>query len=532
MKTFSKLLLSLGLLLIISFSLPLTTHSFSFPSKIDTKQERMNIQLVLNTTMNPSPNLTVDGVLGTKSIQAIKAFQQSHGLVIDGKVGPITRNALTQAQQTSSIQVTTTIGCLPGYLYNPQTGKPCSTATNTTQPQTTQSCTGLTTTPCTISHGTGIKSRTCYSGIWSTYGSCTLKSCNQGYSQSDNTCIITTIPVTPPTCIPESSSTTCLNKCGDQTNNCGSSVNCGTCTNPIGDIFNVYLKRDFENNTLGQYLNNEWLADWFNPPWANRRESLEIRKDVNDAENKTKTLWIDFPEKSLGPSEGGTQWWSTLPNKYDEIYFSYDVKFMGGFQYQSGGKIPGMKGGILPGFDKPTGYDGFVILMMFKGDVPVFYIYYPDNYLATYGATFKWGGEQDSFYLANKNNTHLVLDYVDSVAAKFTSGQWDNITYRVVLNTVETEGVPVYDGILEAYFNGKLVLQLSHILWRLSNYIKIDKLDITTFFGGDTDAWRNPIAEWVKFDNFYLFDYKSGVNVPRGHTLSPVNRIIELPSSL
>ncbi|HLP86312.1 MAG TPA: hypothetical protein VK153_00315, partial [Candidatus Paceibacterota bacterium] len=45
----------------------------SFPTKIDTLQERINLQVVLNRVLNPSPNLVVDGVIGKKSIQAIQS---------------------------------------------------------------------------------------------------------------------------------------------------------------------------------------------------------------------------------------------------------------------------------------------------------------------------------------------------------------------------------------------------------------------------------------------------------------------------
>ena len=138
---------------LIFFLLPLTTSAYtSFPTKIDTLQERINIQVVLNKVMNPSPNLVVDGVIGRKSIQAIQSFQESRGLVPDGKVGPITRNALETSQTgttstptnttttnttpttTSSNTNTSTIsttGCISGGLYNIYTGKPCITISST-----------------------------------------------------------------------------------------------------------------------------------------------------------------------------------------------------------------------------------------------------------------------------------------------------------------------------------------------------------------------------------------------------------------
>ena len=77
--------------------------------------------------MNPSPNLVVDGVIGRKSIQAIQSFQESRGLVPDGKVGPITRNAL-ETSQTGTTTPTETATNTP---------TPTNTTTTNTTPTTT-----------------------------------------------------------------------------------------------------------------------------------------------------------------------------------------------------------------------------------------------------------------------------------------------------------------------------------------------------------------------------------------------------------
>jgi hypothetical protein len=43
---------------------------------------------------------------------------------------------------------------------------------------------------CTISNGVGTQSRTCTSGSWSSWSTCTVVSCNSGYAQSGNSCIL------------------------------------------------------------------------------------------------------------------------------------------------------------------------------------------------------------------------------------------------------------------------------------------------------------------------------------------------------
>jgi peptidoglycan hydrolase-like protein with peptidoglycan-binding domain len=129
-----KNIVSLLLILFVFTIIPFKSQAFvSFPNQIDTLQERKNIQTVLNNVMNPSPNLVVDGVLGRKSIQAIQAFQDGRGLVPDGKVGPITRSALENAQKvdtntTSSNQTR----CSNGAVFDTATGQPCALNINTT----------------------------------------------------------------------------------------------------------------------------------------------------------------------------------------------------------------------------------------------------------------------------------------------------------------------------------------------------------------------------------------------------------------
>jgi hypothetical protein len=58
----------------------------------NTQTEVRRIQALLNcvpsTAGGPAPALTEDGLIGNKTINAIKAFQTKHGLVVDGRIDP------------------------------------------------------------------------------------------------------------------------------------------------------------------------------------------------------------------------------------------------------------------------------------------------------------------------------------------------------------------------------------------------------------------------------------------------------------
>ena len=105
--------------------------AYTFPTTITTKQDKMNVQTVLN--MATGSTLTVDGVFGPATTKAVKAFQKSKGLTADGKIGPMTRAALEAAQvgttTTTTTTTTTVAGCPAGALFNSMTGASCATVT-------------------------------------------------------------------------------------------------------------------------------------------------------------------------------------------------------------------------------------------------------------------------------------------------------------------------------------------------------------------------------------------------------------------
>ncbi len=115
--------------------------AYTFPSKIVTKQQKMDVQTVLNM-MTPTPGLQVDGSFGPKTIAAVKAFQTSKGLVADGKIGPMTRAALEAfaagtTVSTGTTGTTTTVALCPNGM---TLASNCSVA-----PTTTGTTTGTTT---------------------------------------------------------------------------------------------------------------------------------------------------------------------------------------------------------------------------------------------------------------------------------------------------------------------------------------------------------------------------------------------------
>jgi hypothetical protein len=178
-------------------------------------------------------------------------------------------------------------------------------------------------------------------------------------------------------------------------------------------------------------------------------------------------------------------------NKYlddlerEEMYLSYNIMFRPNFESVIGGKLPGLMGGPLlgPGLG---GANGFTCRWMFKEECSVdFYLYWPEM-PGKYGSHFgrfpdPETGEQFSF----KSDTNV----------------WHNFTTRVKLNSSGS-----HNGFIEAYIDGKCVSLVDRLLLRTTTTIKIEELSISHFFGGGSDQWAPPYDQWIRLDDFHLFE--------------------------
>ncbi|MCP4310824.1 MAG: T9SS type A sorting domain-containing protein [Bacteroidetes bacterium] len=97
------------------------------------------------------------------------------------------------------------------------------------------------------------------------------------------------------------------------------------------------------------------------------------------------------------------------------------------------------------------------------------------------------------------------------------------------MNSVNSDGSGGNaDGLMEGFIDGKLMSSWGGIKFRNHDNIGIDAMKVYSFFGGgaNSSSVRN---EWAIFDDFYLFTYTDGVDVPRGRQQSPDGRNLNLP---
>jgi hypothetical protein len=273
------------------------------------------------------------------------------------------------------------------------------------------------------------------------------------------------------------------------------------------DLFNIYFKQDFEHNTLGAYDHDEWRKDWNNPAFETRLNETNIIQS-NDPEQPGKVMEWTFPKGSVY-GDGGGHWKAPLGNVYEEVYFSYRVRFKPGFMCVKGGKLPGVVGEPdWGGGGKPSFTQGFRGKLMWDTWQIIGYMYYHNMSHEDWGDAFTFG-------------SGLRVD----------ESRWLTFTTRIVMNTFDGTKANA-DGLFEVFYDSVLIWQKTDMIYRedINGNIGVSMLEIVSFFGGDPiPEYAAARDEWLRLDDFVVFSYKDGVDVPRGNTPSPKGRKLVLP---
>lgn len=265
----------------------------------------------------------------------------------------------------------------------------------------------------------------------------------------------------------------------------------------------VIYENNFDDDATGTYTIANLNADWNNPPFDNGVEEGRVAI-VDSAEAYSgKSLEVTYPEQQHRSANSGAQWQLHFDQEFEEIFVEYRVKFGAGFDFVRGGKLPGLIGGTAnTGGDVPTGTDGFSARMHWRTDGSsgspldrdraniTQYLYHPDQ-PNTFGEDFRWDDAPEG-------------DWVF-----FESDRWYHIRHRLVMNSV-VDGQGQHDAIVQAWIDGRLVMDLDNIRFRDTESLKIDGFYFSTFFGGSGDQWNTSKEEVAFFDDFRVFTHILG----------------------
>ncbi len=172
----------------------------------------------------------------------------------------------------------------------------------------------------------------------------------------------------------------------------------------------------------------------------------------------------------------GFRWRPGMPAGTSAACLSYRLWLAPDFQFNRGGKLPGLFGGDGPAGGKDVdGASGFSARFMWRKD----------------------GAGEIYAYIPGKPDRRGLS--IDRGAWTFPRGSWVTLEEEVVLNT---PGAP--DGQLRVWVDGALKLRHDDMLYRTSAELGIDGVMADIFYGGKTAEWAAPADTFLRLTPFTL----------------------------
>ncbi|KAJ3212652.1 hypothetical protein HDU67_003680 [Dinochytrium kinnereticum] len=252
---------------------------------------------------------------------------------------------------------------------------------------------------------------------------------------------------------------------------------------------------------VGRIDPNNLFQGW-NVSWSYGRNNVRV---VDDPTALTENvIRVSYPEGSFKPSStpvGGfgisAQPLNLKTNQ--TVTLEYQVFFPNDFDFNLGGKLPGLFGGQF-------GCSG------------------GDSATDCFSARFMWrsGGLGETYMYVNQDaqvrnlcrppllvrNTICNPEYgisVDRGGFKFVKGSWNHIRQTIRLNSFSSSNRPVEDGTLTVFHNNNLSFSLNNVVFRLKPSVSFIGIDIETFFGGATREYASPKNQFSFLKGFRLF---------------------------
>lgn len=234
-------------------------------------------------------------------------------------------------------------------------------------------------------------------------------------------------------------------------------------------------KLDFQNTALGPFSDDELVNEGGEMSYI----ALADNSFVVEDEVHPNALRVMYPEGAVGPSTigfSGSQFIKTIPDS-EEYYLDYYMKFEEGFDFQKGGKLPGLTSGgaLWTGGTHPENGEGWSARYMWLDNGRmVVYLYYVDM-PGAYGEPIE-------------------------LNMRFVPGKWYRLTQRIKLNDVYTPGNG--NGVIQVWVDGVEVVNREDLRLRFEGQGFIDSFYFSTFFGGADASWAPDVDSYTRFDSF------------------------------
>lgn len=232
--------------------------------------------------------------------------------------------------------------------------------------------------------------------------------------------------------------------------------NCST------DDPSIVYCNDFEDDPLGVYSWNNYVNDW-GKHWGQGvlEGNITILEDSQGRAGQFMRVRLQKGKRH------GIQWKANLDRQYNDLYYSYSVKFDDNFDLTKKLKMLGLEGGAVQTVGgNSNGETGWLAVHHLWSETPgkaFSYIYH--NNQDSWGSAYFWMKNGDSCDFVPQKNAYPWIK----------NGKWHHIEGRVKMNTPGKS-----DGVVQAWVDNNLVLDASKcnkVQFRNSGkYFGIDRL--------------------------------------------------------
>ncbi|MEM9753964.1 MAG: polysaccharide lyase [Planctomycetota bacterium] len=232
------------------------------------------------------------------------------------------------------------------------------------------------------------------------------------------------------------------------------------------------------------YTVPDFEADFPTAAWEVGVTAQRARVVTDRAGVDSPALRVAYPEGTVGPFSNGLSFLAGFPEgkTYEEATASYTVAFDNGFDFQWGGKLPGLVGGgsTATGGVPADGSNGWSARVMFNGQGELYqYVYHVDQ-PGRYGDWFFWRDE---------NGDRISLE----------RGRPYELKTQIVMNTPNAA-----DGEMRSWLDGVLVLEETDMRFRTTDQLDIDNFYFSSFHGGGTPNWAPDNDSFIIFDDILV----------------------------
>lgn len=242
---------------------------------------------------------------------------------------------------------------------------------------------------------------------------------------------------------------------------------------------------------------DRWRTEIYGCAWSPNCTRNSIVTGIEAFSGTTRK--VQYPAGTFGPADNGDNWPisfdrvdSMTVKRYDSLYFRYYLRFCGLFDYQLGGKLPGLVGGNnwgRSGGNQPDGTDGWTTRYMWGAEGRVkLYAYLPP--------------EQNPEIMTSQWGSSVLFDHENGdVPRALERGVWHCIEQFVRINDVGQA-----NGVIRCWLNGEESLVLDNVVFRTvaNGENQVGAVYFSTFHGGNSSDWAPDTTGYIYYDNMVV----------------------------